>query len=255
MRYYITADPHGFYSILRESLERAGFFKDEEAHKLVILGDLFDRGKEAKEMQDFILRQMDAGDLILIRGNHEDLFEELVNEDKGLPLDHHVQNGTYDTALQLTGYDRAMAMIRNYDFADAARQTPFYTRILPSMFEYYETLHYVFVHGWIPCIADRHTGYSYYSDWRNAGSFEWKRARWYNGMDAAQTCLEEKTILCGHWHASYGHTRYEHKGTEFGKDAVFAPYYGFGIIALDACTAYSKCVNVLVLEDEPVIPE
>ncbi len=119
------------------------------------------------------------------------------------------------------------------------------------MVDYYETAHYIFVHGWIPCIADRHAGFSYYSDWRNVDSFEWKRARWYNGMDAVQTCMEEKTILCGHWHSSYGHWKYEHSGSEFDEDADFSPYYGTGIIALDACTAFSNRVNVIVLEDDP----
>ncbi|MCR4646409.1 MAG: hypothetical protein K5695_13550 [Oscillospiraceae bacterium] len=115
--------------------------------------------------------------------------------------------------------------------------------------DYYETEHYIFAHGWIPCIADRRTGFSYYSDWRNVDAFEWKRARWHNGMDAAQSCMEEKTILCGHWHSSYGHWKYEHKGSEFGEDADFSPYYGKGIIALDACTAFSGKINVLVLDD------
>ena len=252
MKYYVTADTHGFYSVLREALEKAGYFDDREERKLIILGDLFDRGEEAKEMQGFILQQMETGDLILVKGNHEDLFQELVTEDKGLPYSHHVHNGTYDTALQLTGFDPTMAHIRNYDFADAAKQTPFYTQIIPSMIDYYETEHYIFVHGWIPCIADRRTGFSYYSDWRSVDTFEWKRARWYNGMDAVQTCMEDKTILCGHWHSSYGHWKYEHIGSKFGADADFSPYYGSGIIALDACTAISNRVNVIVLEDNPI---
>lgn len=252
MKYYVTADTHGFYSVLREALEKAGYFDDREERKLIILGDLFDRGEEAKEMQGFILQQMETGDLILVKGNHEDLFQELVTEDKGLPYSHHVHNGTYDTALQLTGFDPTMAHIRNYDFADAAKQTPFYTQIIPSMIDYYETEHYIFVHGWIPCIADRRTGFSYYSDWRSVDTFEWKRARWYNGMDAVQTCMEDKTILCGHWHSSYGHWKYEHIGSKFGADADFSPYYGSGIIALDACTAISNRANVIVLEDNAV---
>lgn len=252
MKYYVTADTHGFYSVLREALEKAGYFDDREERKLIILGDLFDRGEEAKEMQGFILQQMETGDLILVKGNHEDLFQELVTEDKGLPYSHHVHNGTYDTALQLTGFDSTMAHIRNYDFADAAKQTPFYKQIIPSMIDYYETEHYIFVHGWIPCIADRRTGFSYYSDWRNVDTFEWKRARWYNGMDAVQTCMEDKTILCGHWHSSYGHWKYEHIGSEFGADADFSPFYGSGIIALDACTAINNRVNVIVLEDNPI---
>jgi hypothetical protein len=68
-------------------------------------------------------------------------------------------------------------------------------------------------------------------------------------MDAAETSMEEKTIVCGHWHASYGHVKFEHKGSEFGPDADFSPYYGDRIIAMDACTAESGKVNVLVLED------
>ena len=252
MKYYITADTHGFCSILKAALGQAGFFSEKEPHKLIILGDLFDRGDEAKELQEFILQLMDEDRVILIRGNHEDLFKELVTEDRGMPYSHHVQNGTYDTALQLTDYDPALALIRNFDFADAAKLTPYYTRIIPAMKDYYETAHYIFVHGWIPCMWNRKSGYSFYSDWRNADLFDWKRARWYNGMDAAPTCMEEKTILCGHWHTSYGHWKYEHKGSEFEEDADFSPYYGPGVIALDACTAYSQQINVITLEDEPI---
>ena len=78
------------------------------------------------------------------------------------------------------------------------------------------------------------------------------KARWYNGMAAAaQGVTEEgKTILCGHWNTSYGHSCLEGKGSEFGADADFSPYYGSGIIALDACTGHSGIVNCVVLEDE-----
>ncbi len=252
MRYYVSADVHGFYSIFRQALTAADFFNDEKPHKLIILGDIFDRGAEAHEMQDFILQLMADDRVILVKGNHEDLYEDLVTVDEGLPRSHHVHNGTYDTAIRLTGYDPTMAKIRHFDFADAAKETPYYQKIIPSMIDFYETEHFVFVHGWIPCISDRRTGFSYYSEWREVDPFEWKRARWYNGMDAAQTCMEEKTILCGHWHASYGHAKYEKKGSEFGPDADFTPYYGSGIIALDACTAHSKMINVVVIEDTPI---
>ena len=67
----------------------------------------------------------------------------------------------------------------------------------------------------------------------------------HDGKDA----FFNKTIVCGHWHTSYGHSKYEHKGTEFGEDADFSPYYGPGIIAIDACTAFSGKSNCLVIED------
>ena len=248
LKYYVTADIHGFYKPLIEALTETGYFEDKEPHKLIILGDLFDRGKEAKELQTFVADLLNKDEIILIKGNHEDLYEELVTVDEGLPYEHHVHNGTYDTALQLSSFDRGLCRIRHYDFAEAARNTPYYQKIIPAMKDYFETDNYVFVHGWIPCIAER-AGYSAITDWRNSTAREWREARWYNGMDAAQTAEEEKTVVCGHWHTSYGHSKYESKGTEFGPDADFSPYYGPGIIALDACTGYSGKVNCIVIED------
>lgn len=250
MKYYVVADVHGFHSILKSALSEAGFFSDPDPHKLLVLGDLFDRGHEAKELQDFILGLMGKKEVILVKGNHEDLFLQMITEDRGLPYSHHKSNGTYDTALQLTGFDPVMAQVRNYEFADKALMTPYCQEIIPSMLDYYETKHYVFTHGWIPCIHERNGTYSHYDTWRGANDLEWMRARWVNGMDAAQTAADDKTVVCGHWHASYGHARLEKKCSEFGPDADFSPYYGPGVIAIDACTAYSKKINILIIEDE-----
>ena len=64
-------------------------------------------------------------------------------------------------------------------------------------------------------------------------------------------CIIEKnkTIVCGHWHCSFGHSHYEGDGGEFNNNPNFAPYYGKGVIALDACTPISKKVNCIVIED------
>ena len=120
MKYYITADVHGFYTEFHKALDEAGYFTDPEPHKLIILGDIFDRGQEAVEMQRFILSLLEQDAVILVRGNHEDLYEEMITIDEGLPVRHHKSNGTYGTALQLTGYDPGLAIIRNFDFAEAA---------------------------------------------------------------------------------------------------------------------------------------
>lgn len=145
--------------------------------------------------------------------------------------------------------DKWMALIHQYDFAEAAQDTPYYKRIIPAMQNYYETAHYIFVHGWIPCLRER-TTYCSIGNWRKADDNMWSTARWFNGMDANQFVYEDgKTIVCGHWHASYGHTVYEKKGSEFGPDANFQPYYGNGIIALDACTVVSGFVNCIIIDD------
>lgn len=58
-----------------------------------------------------------------------------------------------------------------------------------------------------------------------------------------------KTIVCGHYHTSYGHSVYENKGSEFGVDADFSPFYAKGIIGLDGCTAWTGEVNCIVIDD------
>jgi hypothetical protein len=61
--------------------------------------------------------------------------------------------------------------------------------------------------------------------------------------------IPDKTVVCGHWHASYGHAIIEGRCNEFGEGADFSPFFGDGIIAIDACTKVSGKVNCLVLED------
>lgn len=78
MRYYVTSDTHGFYTALETALKTAGYFEDTQPHKLLIVGDLFDRGDEALRLQTFILDQMENDSVILIKGNHEDMFVQLV---------------------------------------------------------------------------------------------------------------------------------------------------------------------------------
>ncbi len=250
MRYYVAADVHGFYTEFHTALDAVGYFSDPAPHKLLLLGDVFDRGEEAAEMQRFVLRLMEEDAVILVRGNHEDLFGELVTVDRGRPVRHHRSNGTFGTALQLTGWDEERALTHNLAFAAAARETPYYRTIIPASIDWYETEHYIFVHGWLPCEPDFGGGFAFRPDWREAAPEEWRRARWINGMDAARSCRAEKTVLCGHWHCSWGHAVCEHRGSEFGPDADFSPYYAPGVIALDACTAFSGRVNVLVLDDE-----
>ena len=127
---------------------------------------------------------------------------------------------------------------------------------IPAMVDYFETKNHIFVHGWIPCDALGYGGradtFYYKENWREVDATEWNYARWYNGMEAARQGVIEpdKTIVCGHWHCSYGHAKIEGNGEERGDNADYSPYYGKGVIALDACTVLSKKVNCIVIDDE-----
>lgn len=257
MKYYVTADVHAYFTELNTALRRCGYFEDTEPHKLIICGDLYDRGTEALQLQEFLLELLSKDEVILIRGNHEDLALNLLHTwNQGSYLQrHHNLNGTVDTVCQLTEFSARDVFTKPKEVGGAFLQNPYIQTIIPAMVDYYETDHYIFTHGWIPCtpisIGNDQREYVPIADWRNAGAAQWDKARWINGMEAAYGGIIEagKTIVCGHWHCSFGHSRYNHDGGEFDNEPNFAPYYGDGIIALDACTALSGKVNCIVVED------
>lgn len=265
MRYYVVSDVHGYFSLMKQALQEKGFFDDKEPHKLILCGDMLDRGKEALEMQEFMINLLHNNELIFIRGNHEDLMIDMLDrfedyrERISLGFSHHNSNGTWDTALQLSCMDELSALRNTQEFINKTMESGFYKELIPASVDYFETENYIFVHGWIPCFTEdipvwccsnRH--FEFNPNWRNSGKQDWDNARWFNGMKLAELydIVEQgKKIVCGHWHTSYGHSRFENKGSEFEEDADFSPYYGKNTIAIDACTAYSGLVNCLIIED------
>lgn len=195
--------------------------------------------------------------MILIRGNHEDLALELLyNWNRNSYLQHHHNlNGTVDTVCQLTGFSEREVYTKPDEVGRAFLQNPFIQTIIPAMVDYFETERYIFTHGWIPCmpinVVNGKKKYVPIPDWRKAGKELWNKARWVNGIEAAHSGIIEpgKTIVCGHWHCSFGHSRYNHDGGEFDNTPNFVPYCAKGIIALDACTPLSRKVNCIVIDD------
>ena len=120
-------------------------------------------------------------------------------------------------------------------------------KYLNSLVDYYELEDNIFCHGWIPRDND-----DIYGCWKDAPKRAWESARWDNGMSKWKhgKILEGKTIYCGHFHTSWGHCYIDRKCNEFGEDADFSPFIKEGIVAIDACTAYSHRVNVVTLEIE-----
>lgn len=257
MKYYVTADVHGYFRELKNALQTQGFFAERSPHKLIVCGDLYDRGEEALALQAFIRDLLSRDQVILIRGNHEDLALDLLHRwhQRSYLQSHHHLNGTVDTLCQLTGFSLRELYATPEQVGRAFLHDPYVQEIIPAMVNYYETPHYVFTHGWIPCTPvaadDGEQTYLPAADWRHADQTMWDKARWINGMEAAHSgiLVPGKTVVCGHWHASFGHSRYENDGGEFDHAPNFNPYYGEGIIALDACTPISRKVNCIVIED------
>lgn len=262
MKYYVVSDVHGYYTLLREALEKAGFFDDSEPCRLIVCGDMLDRGDEACRLVDFMVELSENDKLIYILGNHEDLLVKCLHEiasggiaaiADGASL--YSRNKTWDSMLQLAGMSEEEACYAPDELVRRVMRSPFYRQLLISGVDYYETPNYIFTHGWIPCFMSGFgplLRYQYDPDWRQAGVEAWRRARWYNGMSVACNfgmVEPDKTIVCGHWHTSYGHACIDHSGTEWGENADFSPFYSKGIIAIDGTVAVSGKVNCIVIED------
>jgi len=186
--------------------------------------------------------------IILIRGNHEDLMQDMINRNYNTSGD--LYNGTADTIVDLY----PQWLVTEFDLKKIAKETGL-QKVLDLCVDYFETEHYIFVHGWIPCFTEGfrpYVKYKFNPDWRNAEVHEWRSARWFNGMELAckhRITEANKTIVCGHWHTSYGHSFIDRSCSEWGKDADFSPFSAEGILAIDASTPNSLTVNCVVIED------
>lgn len=262
MKYYVMTDVHGYYTYLSEALTKAGFFEETEPSKLIVCGDLLDRGGEACRLVEFMIDLMRQDKLIYIRGNHEDMMIKCllrISEGKAGEIaagnSVHFTNRTWDTLLQLSGMTSDEAVEHPDELIERVKASDYYQILLPQTIDYLETDHYVFVHGWIPSVTEGEKPdltYFYDANWREADKAYWDRARWLNGMElACRHGVKEKgkTIVCGHKRASLGHSIFHGEGTESGEGAIYTPFYDDGIICVDSSAVRSGMLNCIVIED------
>lgn len=264
MKYFITSDVHSFFNELMTALNEKGFERENKEHKLIICGDLFDRGDGTKPLYDFIKDLHEKERLIYIRGNHEDLLFDCVNEIAcgKVPNQHHFSNGTVKTICMFCGQCEWIVYDAEWRKKIVEIMLPILKFIKESAVDYFEIGNYIFVHGWIPYDSDDANIYHAKKNMRynpawNDSSIEnyeqkWKEARWTNGMFAwiQDVRILGATIVCGHWHCNWGHANIHKACSEWGQDAIFEPFIDEGIIAIDACTAHSGKVNVIIIDDD-----
>lgn len=246
MKIFAVSDIHSFYTPMKEALDKAGFESGNEQQLLVACGDCFDRGNESQQVLDYL---MNVPNKILVKGNHESLFEEFCQ--RRHPMSHDWSNGTAKTIMDLA------PEAKNWDVACMVaieKMKP----LLDQMVDYYETENYIFVHSFValkcndnyPVYYTRNKKFEYNPDWRTAHASAWETARWGNPFKLADDGLNKtgKTIVHGHFHNSYGWAA-KGIGSEFGEDACFDICKHDGCIGLDSCCAYTHKVNILVIED------
>ena len=177
IQYFASGDIHSFYDEWMIALASAGFDKTNPDHRIIVCGDLFDRGSQSKECYDFAKLMHEQGRFIYIRGNHEDLLYDCVNairKRRNIGM-HHMSNGTIKTLAQLIGcseYDLLCYVCSDEDFEASVQ--PVLEFIDNTTVDYFELGDKVFVHGWIPTTCDEDKYEIVDANWRDGG---WREAR------------------------------------------------------------------------------
>ena len=264
MKYFVISDVHGFYDEMRKALTDAGYSLRNRNHCLIVCGDVFDRGSQSLQVYDFLAHKVPQDRLLLVKGNHESLLKDLIG--KEWYDNYDVSNGTLATITQFAGVDEFECIYNFWSVRNAAAKSEAYAWTRSDKWSYYATVgDYIFVHSWVPTTSDdgypkedpfRPGMYLCRPDWKEASGYEWEEALWSEPIEKLRSGLVPpgKIIVCGHWHASAFHSAFERQVDEFGPEADFSIFRGPTCIAIDACTAYTRKVNVLVLDlgDAPI---
>ena len=286
-KYFICSDIHSHYNELMTALNEAKFDINNPEHILIVLGDIFDRGDQSIEVYNF-LRGLPLSRRVLVLGNHESLLIELVRRRAVISTDHY--NGTYKTLTHFykdprkeqnkwleDNHDKYTYMDRQRLSQDVFREIyrELFTNekikevinwILSNEWvPYYELGKYIFVHSFIPLVTTDEVFQTvkYNPHWRTSSTpQEIEDAKWmcpYRLYKAGLFSEEEKNgkvLVCGHWHTSdfYNELLYFNepsKQLDIHKDnPIFKSEKYPGLIGIDACTALTKRVNVLVINED-----
>lgn len=287
-KYFVVSDIHSFASELKYSLCQAGFNKRNKDHTLIVCGDVFDRGDETVEVYKY-LKSIPKKRCILIRGNHESLYKDLLT--KSFPDRYDFSNGTVRAFCNIADIDEEK-LSRYYWIEQGFANGLDYDQIEEKLYStwnqiktivssheittwlnskqwknYFELDKYIFVHSFIPVkVKDewkemhpyklRSFCYEYNNNWRNATDDEWELATWGDPIENYDYGLfnpeadNGKVLIVGHWHTSDFYKRLEKIPTDTQEI-----YFSKNLIAIDGGVKYDPLIgyihpqNVLVIEN------
>lgn len=75
-RTLVLGDIHGELSLLEKVLDKANFSPADD--KLIVLGDIVDRGANPKETLRYLISLSEIADTVFLKGNHEEMAIEFV---------------------------------------------------------------------------------------------------------------------------------------------------------------------------------
>ncbi len=174
MRTLAIGDIHGCLKPLVEMADFVGFTPQDT---IITLGDYVDRGPHSKGVVDFLIELQQSHHLISLKGNHEVLMLEALNDDNKMEQWLRPAFGGGPTLM-------------SYDAISTHKIPEEHLSFLSKAMRFYETPSHIFVHGGIEPNLDL-------LDQSDATVF-WKR------FDQPQRHYSGKRMVCGHSSQSRG---------------------------------------------------
>lgn len=252
-KYFVFSDVHGEYMALISALEEAGYNSNDPTHKLISLGDNFDRGPDSKLVWNF-LRKNKA---IMIKGNHEEMLEEALEKgiDGEFVLFNILHNGLDATIRSFSGHTIPTVitpkeiddLIQVITLTAGTYNGKSLLATLKEMPLYYETAGHIFVHA----------GFEPETPWQLSSKDVMLWDIEYSHLPIRST---DKVVFIGHHHAA----RVRKNAEEHGYAELYLGYPSYGNrdenrpvrinnkVAIDPCSSLTKKVNVVVVEDYPL---
>ncbi len=237
MKYYVVSDIHGHFDEMMDALNKTDFDLENKNHKLIINGDMFDRGKQSKEVLEFVYPLNKKEKAIVLKGNHELFLEDFLNGDERSVIFNCRYNGLDQTLLSLIPNYKKLSFKEAID--KLQEYYPFLKDWLQSLPYYYETKDYVITHAGL----DFSKG-----DFR-LGDF--KKAVWIDPEQFFKIDLEKKyhfkkTLVVGHRFTCMLRGRFE-KNDKVDHSIYY--HHDNQKIGIDGGSYYSKHINVFMFEE------
>lgn len=265
-KYFVFSDVHGEYDALIASLEKAGYDQYNQTHKLICIGDAFDRGPDSEKVYKFLLNR----NAIYVKGNHDEFLQKFLEQgpDGEFVMFNIVNNGLGAT---LKSFAQLNSKTNTMDLKDVqSRIICRHSRLknwLQSLPLYFQTKNFIFVHAGVDPKLE--------ADWKNTDKdyMLWDIRDSYKNIPN----IGGRMVVIGHHHTfrikedarahGYDYIRIKKSGERvshmkfdgdclemqfFGNDNEdYGPYVYDNKVALDGCTNLSGQVNVMVIEDYP----
>lgn len=226
MRTIAISDPHGCYDEFNLLLEKIEY--NPTSDKLILLGDYIDRGTKSKQMVERVKALHEEWGVIVLRGNHDQMFLDSMLQDNEEADALHLHNGGLQTIESYVGYGW---FEHGFSFERYWEAKEFIRKGYKSHIEFMERLPYIhedkehiFVHAGINPFAGGLAE-------QTPDDFLWVRELFL----FSPTCLEKKVV--------FGHTPtvriHEREGVWFGKDKI----------GIDGGCVFGGQLNALVIED------